>query len=107
MLKPAQHLRRVDEKCQDFRSRINQTISELKENNELISETAFIYVQILYLRWLLVVEATDWSMVHHSTEVCSLTRAGETGVDTEVVAAGLAHVTIRVLTTQDQNTDNV
>merc|ERR550532_2722669 len=36
-------------------------------------------------------------MVHHSTEVCSLTRAGETGVDTVVVAAGLAHVTIRVL----------
>ena len=73
----------------------------------LYRKQPFIYVQILYLRWLLVVEATDWSMVHHSTEVCSLTRAGETGVDTVVVAAGLAHVTVRVLTTQDQNTDNV
>ena len=50
------------------------------------------------LRGSLVVKSTDGSMVHHATEVRGLTRAAEAGVYTVVVAAGLGHLAVRVLT---------
>ena len=50
------------------------------------------------LRRSLVVKSTDGSMVHHATEVRGLTRAAEAGVYTVIVAAGLGHLAVRVLT---------
>ena len=50
------------------------------------------------LRRSLVVKSADGSMVHHATEVRGFTRAAEAGVHTLVVAAGLAHLAVRVLT---------
>ena len=49
------------------------------------------------LRGRLVVEATDWAMVHHAAEVRGFTCSAEARVNTEVVAAGLAHVAVRIL----------
>ena len=49
------------------------------------------------LRWRLVVEAADGAMVHDAAEVRGFTRSAEAGVHTEVVAAGLAHVAVRIL----------
>ena len=50
------------------------------------------------LRRSLVIKSADWPVVHHATEVRGLARAAEAGVHTLVVAAGLAHLAVRVLT---------